>query len=201
MTLPRGIVNLDEIDSFGGINNPRMYPAVFFRKSKVAVNDNAGKANQAEGTSLADVSQFTLIAFGASINGNIDSEGDVQVDGRVRGHVRAGGLTITADGAIEGEASAEDVIVQGYVKGPVRARHIHLLSGALVEGNLTCSTITIDAGARLSGTIRQEQQAIQDETLFLPEQDHGLSVPSIWDSRQSEGFRPLTAVRTRNAGR
>ena len=165
---------------------------MFFRKSKAAGNDN-----HVEVPAEAEIPQSTIVALGTLINGNIDCEGDVQVDGRVRGSVRAGSLMVTAEGTIEGEATAEDVVVQGYVKGPVRARHIHLLPGALVEGNLTCTTVAIDTGARLSGTVRQEQPPHQDESLFLPEAEPSHVFTPAWDS----GFRPLAAARSRISGR
>lgn len=169
---------------------------MFFRKSKVAVNDN-----KTDRSGISDPPPFTVIAFGTSINGNIDSDGDVQVEGRVRGHVRAGGLTVTTDGTIEGEASAEEVIIQGHVKGPVRAQHIHLLSGAVVEGNLTCFTIAIDPGARLLGTIRQERQDQDEATLFLPEPQRAAQANPVSNSKQSGDIRPLAAVRPRFGGR
>lgn len=169
---------------------------MFFRKSKAAVNDN-----KADRSDVSDPPPFTVIAFGTSINGNIDSDGDVQVEGRVRGHVRAGGLTVTTDGTIDGEATAEEAIIQGHVKGPVRAHHIHLLSGAVVEGNLTCFTVAIDPGARLSGTIRQEKQDQDEAPLFLPDLQRPARGSLMPNANQGGDIRPLAAVRPRTGGR
>ena len=168
---------------------------MFFRKTRTASNDNAGSHAAAD-----DAPLFTLIAPGARINGNVDSDGDVQVEGRVRGHVHAAGITVAADGMVEGEAVAEEAIIQGHVRGPVRARHIHLLPGALVEGNLTCITISIDPGARLSGTIRQEQPGNAAEALFRPAPDQAVPASSQRGARAGDGVRPLAAARPRATG-
>lgn len=171
---------------------------MFFRKSKTASNDNQIEPPPVDNPA---VPPSTIVAPGTLINGNIDCDGDLLVDGRVRGSVRAESLLVSAEGTIEGEASADDVVVEGYIKGPVRARHIHLLAGALVEGNLSCVTVTIDTGARLSGTVRQEQPASPDEGLFMPDPEPAAFPPLSWNSSHGDAFRPLAAVRTRLAAR
>jgi cytoskeletal protein CcmA (bactofilin family) len=169
---------------------------MFFRKKKLAVNDNRLGA-----TAQAEAAQPTLIAFDASINGNIESDGHVQIDGRIRGHVHAAIVTVTIDGTIEGEAAADEVVVEGHIKGPIRAGHIHLRPGALVEGNLTCISLAIDQGARLFGTIRQEQLAQPADHLFAPEAEPAGFGQPPWDGRPHDGMRPLAAVRPRTTGR
>lgn len=169
---------------------------MFFRKTKRAGNDNLK-----ESSAPVEPAPPTLVAYGATLNGNIDSEGEVQIDGWIRGHVRAAAITVTADGTIEGEASAEEVNVEGHIKGPVRAGHIHLRPGALIEGNLTCVTLTIDQGARLSGTIRQEQLTEADGDVFMPGTEPPGFRHSPWDGRPAEGFRPLAALRPRSSNR
>jgi cytoskeletal protein CcmA (bactofilin family) len=172
---------------------------MFFRKSKAAVNDN--QADQPEVVGPDDGACPTIVAPGTVFIGNIDSEGDILVDGRVRGHVRAGSLTVSGDGTIEGETSADVIVVQGHVKGPVRARHVHLLSGALVEGNVSCATIAIDSGAQLSGTVRQELPAAADDDVFLPEHEPPGFGQLLRDSRQADTARPIATVRPHSIGR
>lgn len=169
---------------------------MFFRKAKSAGNDNRG-----DDAARPDTQPPTVIAYGTNLNGNIDSSGDVQIDGRIRGHVRAAGIIVTADGTIEGEAQADEVIIEGHIKGPVRAGHVHLRRGALVEGNLTCVTLAIDEGARLSGTIRQEHQVEPDAEVFVPVAEPPGFGHSLWDNRPNDSFRALAAVRPRSTRR
>lgn len=172
---------------------------MFFRKSRAAVNDN--QTDQPDVAEPDDTGYSTIIAPGTVFTGNIDCEGDILVDGRVRGHVRARSLTVSGEGTVEGEASAEAIVVQGYVKGPVRARHVHLLSGALVEGNVSCATIAIDSGAQLSGTVRQELPTGTADDVFLPDSEPPGFGQLLRDGRQTDTLRPLVTIRPGSVGR
>jgi cytoskeletal protein CcmA (bactofilin family) len=164
---------------------------LFFRKQKSAVEDSREEPSAAAPV----VVQTSSILSGTTVTGNIDSEGDILIEGAVRGSVRARRLTLGHDGLVEGDVSADEVKVGGRVKGPIHARHIHLQEGAEVEGELTADTIAIDTGARLTGAVWQGGQQ-------PPANQYSSITPSSWDSTSSDGLR-LTATRPRitDAGR
>ncbi|MFN4143851.1 polymer-forming cytoskeletal protein [Aestuariivirga sp.] len=159
---------------------------MFFRKQKTAGNDN--RIAPVEGHECCPE---TVIAAGTRLEGSIDCDGELRVDGAIRGHVRAVRLTVGDDGVIEGEADADEVHVAGHVKGPIRARHVHLGRGSRVEGDIVSATIAIDTGARLSGAVWQEQAPAA--------QPHraGQSGDALLESIEKETFRPLAVVRPR----
>lgn len=163
---------------------------VFFRKQKTAVNDNRVEP---EGEAPASAS---VIAAGTTVEGNLESTGDLVVNGRVRGSVRAQRLTVDLDGLIEGDISADEVVVRGTVKGPVSARHIHLEAGSAVEGDLATATIAIDTGARLTGAVWQDQAGGTAETDATPAAGPKFTSAS-WQAAADDAFRPLAAVRPR----
>jgi cytoskeletal protein CcmA (bactofilin family) len=163
---------------------------LFFRKQKPAGNDN--RIEPAPETA-AEPAHGSAIAAGTSVIGNIDCEGDIVIDGTLRGSVRAQGLTVGVDGAIEGEVAADQMTVRGAIKGPIHARHIHLESGAEVEGDITTETIAIDTGARLTGAVWQGGQQPQAER-YTP-----VSAAS-WDSSVDSASRSLLASRPRING-
>lgn len=172
---------------------------MFFRKSKAPGNDNAQAPIAEPGIAVSP--QITVIGPDTVLNGNIDCDGEIRIEGRVRGYVHAASLTVSPKGIIEGEVIADDLAVQGYIKGPLRAGHVHLLSGALVEGNLTCVTIAIDNGAHLSGTVRQEHPAGAAADILVYDGNVGQGAPTVWESMQDDAFRPLAAVRPRGGSR
>ncbi len=141
------------------------------------------------------VAHASAVLNGTTVTGNIDCEGDILIEGTVRGSVRAQRLTVGHDGLIEGDVSADDMRVSGRVKGPIHARHIHLEEGAEVEGDITTDTIAIDTGARLTGAVWQGGQQPQSDR-YTP------ITASAWDSTSTDGPR-LTAIRPRitDAGR
>lgn len=160
---------------------------MFFRKQKSAGNDNR-----------AAPSEPTYIAVDCSLDGNIETAGELHIEGMVRGTVRAGTCIIAAGGTVEGEVIAKDVIVRGRVAGPLRATHVHLQSGAVVEGDISSDTIAIDTGARLSGAVWQANREEPLNTSSYGEAP-ALFSSSLWPERQDDAFRPLKAVRPRAA--
>jgi cytoskeletal protein CcmA (bactofilin family) len=164
---------------------------LFFRKQRPAVNDN-----RLEPAPVAGPAHSSIVATGTSLAGNLDCDGDILIDGTIRGSVRALKLTVGLEGVIEGDISADEVTVRGSVKGPIHARHIHLEPGAMVEGDITTATIAIDTGARLSGAVWQESQNPQTDRT---ERYTPISTSS-WDAAAEGGARPLLAVRPRILG-
>lgn len=163
---------------------------MFFRKQKAVGNDNQTAVDH----------QPTHIGPDSTIDGNLVSDGEVRIEGTVRGIVKARTCHIAESGVVEGEVTADDVIVHGRVIGPLRALHVHLQPGAWVEGDITSETIAIETGARLSGSVwqggtRDEPMADAPRDTYV--EPSALFSGSLWNSRQDEEFRPLKAVRPR----
>ena len=71
----------------------------------------------------------SIISSDVVITGILQSDGDIQIDGRVEGNVRSAGLVIGERAVIHGEIHAEHVVVRGRVEGGIRAREVTLRSG------------------------------------------------------------------------
>ena len=93
----------------------------------------------------------SLIAENVTLNGDLASDGDVQLDGVVRGDLRVGRLTIGETGQVEGAIEAEAVDIRGRVAGSVTAQQVRLHATAQVAGDITHVQLAIDAGARFEG--------------------------------------------------
>ena len=70
------------------------------------------------------------------LEGGITGDGELQIDGLVRGDVRVSRLTIGETGRIEGTVSAELVEARGKVIGSITAKQIRLFSTAHIDGDL-----------------------------------------------------------------
>ncbi len=165
---------------------------MFFKKQK-----SAGHEDRLEPASPADMPEATVVAAGTRVDGNIDCEGDLQVDGMVRGAVRALRLVIGPEGAIDGQVAADDITVRGFIKGPVHTRHIHLEADSTVEGDISTETIAIETGARLSGAVWQEQEDAA-EAVHANGTPHNSALDAgDWEPEtpEEEGFRPLSGIR------
>ncbi|MBW8814650.1 MAG: polymer-forming cytoskeletal protein [Caulobacterales bacterium] len=93
----------------------------------------------------------SLIAEGVQIKGDLASEGDIHLDGRLDGDLRAGSLTIGETGAVTGAIYADCVEVRGRVTGTLCARKVRLLATARVDGDISHTELAIEAGAQFEG--------------------------------------------------
>jgi cytoskeletal protein CcmA (bactofilin family) len=107
----------------------------------------------------------SIISADLTINGTLNSTGDVQIDGRVEGDVHSTGLVIGEKALIHGEVYAEDVTVRGRVQGNIRARKVLLCSTCNVEGNILHEAFAVEAGAFFQGNCRHSDNPLAEEVI------------------------------------
>ncbi len=93
----------------------------------------------------------SIVGVNCTLTGDIVSQGDVHVDGRVDGDVHCSLLVIGDKGTICGEISAETVRVMGTVTGQITARTVELAKTARVVGDITHDRLSVEAGAYVEG--------------------------------------------------
>ncbi|MFL5461864.1 MAG: polymer-forming cytoskeletal protein, partial [Gemmatimonadales bacterium] len=71
----------------------------------------------------SDQIPFSIIASDMTVIGDLETEGVVRIEGRVRGTVRVGSQVLVASGAvIEGDLHTQEAVVAGQVSGAIHAR-------------------------------------------------------------------------------
>jgi cytoskeletal protein CcmA (bactofilin family) len=96
-----------------------------------------------------------------TMKGNLESEGDIQVDGKVQGHIRCMQLIVGKDATIDGDVVAAEVVVRGRVKGVIRANRVKLQETACVESEIFFEkSLGIEDGASFEGQIKRVSQAL-----------------------------------------
>ena len=103
----------------------------------------------------------TLALLGSTIvvKGEITSDEDLQIDGRVEGPVSLRGhrLTVGRSGQLSSEVTAREVIVYGNVSGNLRARdRVEIKKDGRVIGDIATTRISIEDGAYFKGHIEIE---------------------------------------------
>ena len=94
---------------------------------------------------------LTIIDRSLSIIGDLQSQGELQVKGRVQGNIHCQSIVVDQDGAIEGGILADRVLIHGRTKGFIRATHIELGATAIVESDLFHATLIVHDGALFEG--------------------------------------------------
>ena len=102
----------------------------------------------------------SILSSDLLITGNLKTTGDIQVEGRVDGDIRAHLLTIGEGATVKGEIIADDVVVNGHVIGCVRGLKVRLTSTAEVEGDIIHKTIAIESGAHFEGSVQRQDDPL-----------------------------------------
>jgi cytoskeletal protein CcmA (bactofilin family) len=93
----------------------------------------------------------SIISHGTHIVGDITTDGEVQIDGKVEGNIRCHSLIIADTGEVTGKVTAESVTVHGLLTGTVHGTSVTLASTARMVGDVTHETLTVEPGAHVQG--------------------------------------------------
>jgi cytoskeletal protein CcmA (bactofilin family) len=101
---------------------------------------------------------FSIIASDMTVIGDLETEGVVRIEGRVRGTVRVGSQVLVAAGAvIDGDLHTQEAVIAGQVSGAIHARErVELQASAMVAGDILTPRISIIEGARVSGEVKMD---------------------------------------------
>jgi cytoskeletal protein CcmA (bactofilin family) len=113
-------------------------------------------------TTTRDGGVPSIISAELTVRGTLISAGDVQVDGKVDGDIRASALVIGEKATITGDVYAEQATVRGRVEGSIRARKVQLCATCHVEGNILHEALSVESGAFFEGNCRHSDNPLAD---------------------------------------
>jgi len=101
---------------------------------------------------------INILGPGTFIKGDIKSNGDIRIDGTLVGSVNSKGkVVIGATGNVEGEVVCQNADFSGFIKGQVSVTELLTMkSTARLTGNIVTNKLSIEPGAKFSGSCRME---------------------------------------------
>ena len=120
---------------------------------------------------IMESSARNLIGNGTTFKGDIESNGDIRVDGRLIGSVKSNGkISVGQTGVIEGDLNCKQAEIAGVVKGTINTEELTALkSTSKVEVDLNTKQLLIEVGAQFTGKCVMGQQS----TVAMPKQKIG----------------------------
>ena len=102
----------------------------------------------------------SVIGQSVKIEGDLISEGDLQIEGQVSGKVKtARNLFVGKSARIQADISAENATIAGTVDGDIKvASSLVILETGKVLGNAYCQTLGVKEGAFFSGQCNMGEQ-------------------------------------------
>ena len=96
----------------------------------------------------------TLISKGCNIEGRIESDVFVRIDGNLKGDVFIGeGLIVGENGFIEGNVHTREIVIYGTITGTVKAESIDIKSSGKILGELHTNSLQVEKGAVYIGNV------------------------------------------------
>jgi cytoskeletal protein CcmA (bactofilin family) len=101
---------------------------------------------------------FSIIASDMTVIGDLETEGVVRIEGRVKGTVKVGSQILVTQGAtIEGDLHTQEAVIAGTVTGAIHASdRVELQATAVVAGDIHTGRIAIVEGAKVAGEVKMD---------------------------------------------
>jgi cytoskeletal protein CcmA (bactofilin family) len=116
------------------------------------------------------VVEFNKIVAGTQIHGEIETKGDIRIDGNVVGTLKVEGkLVLGVSGKIEGEVKCKNAEIMGNIEGEVKVSELlSLKATSSIKGDIITNKISIEPGANISGTINMDKDQNMGTTKLGP---------------------------------
>lgn len=94
------------------------------------------------------------IGKGTSLVGDIETFGNLRIDGRVKGQITSKSKLVLGDSSfVEGKILAQNAEIEGEVTGRVEVTELLVLKpSARIHGDIITSKMVVEAGAVIEGT-------------------------------------------------
>ncbi len=114
--------------------------------------------------------EFNRIVTGTKIHGEVETKGDIRIDGTVVGTLNIQGkLVLGTSGKIEGEIKCKNAEVMGHIEGEIKVTELlSLKASSTLKGDIITNKISIEPGANISGTINMDKEQLNSITKIGP---------------------------------
>lgn len=128
-------------------------------------NDNSVPTKPGKGGFL--INQFSEGTF---IQGDIQSSGDIRVDGVIQGTVNcASKIAIGKTGRVEGDVVCGSADIEGRIKGTLKVNDILVLKKtAVIDGDIIAAKFVMEEGAVFNGTCTMGTRELKHEKQGKP---------------------------------
>ena len=110
-------------------------------------------SNALSAAAKARTGNHSIVDENLTMRGDLESEGDVLVKGKVIGNISCKLLIIDVDALVEGGVTATDVIIRGRAKGRIVADSVRLERSADVDCEICQKSFSAEEGAKIKGTL------------------------------------------------
>lgn len=106
---------------------------------------------------------INLIAKGTILKGDLNSDGDIRVDGEIQGNIDTRGrLVIGVSGKVDGNISCKSSEISGTHTGDITVSELlSLKASSRITGNIITGRLSIEPGTYFSGNCSMSDETSQ----------------------------------------
>lgn len=105
-------------------------------------------------TVLNQAEILTILGEDFECTGNITSNSNVRIEGKIKGDVLVKkGIILGEKGIIKGVLEAETAIIFGNVNGNVKAKHVEIKQTGCITGDVKTENLVIELGGKYNGKL------------------------------------------------
>jgi cytoskeletal protein CcmA (bactofilin family) len=118
-------------------------------------SSSGDRASDASGRHGAREGNFSIIAAGMRIVGELKTDGVVKIEGVVEGSVRAEHeVLVSKEGLVEGDIYTRQAVIGGRVVGSVQGEErVEVQPGSIVNGNIVTKRLIVQEGGEVNGEV------------------------------------------------
>jgi len=134
---------------------------MWFKQSPANSDDEPG------GRADREPAAPSILSADLKIEGDVVSQGDLHINGSIKGDVVAHRLTLGEGGSITGTVEVDVAVIAGNLAGQITATSVTLASTARVVADITHVSLLIEEGAVFEGFSRRVDtiEGIAEDTL------------------------------------
>ena len=102
---------------------------------------------------------LSIITEGIDFVGEINTEGDIHLDGNMRGTIKAHEVVIGPNGNFDGEIVSEVLKISGLIKGKFTIRNLFVNKDGLLQGKAKYEVIVVESGGKIQGELGLQKQS------------------------------------------
>ena len=108
---------------------------------------------------------INLIGAGTDIKGDVESTGDIRIDGTLKGNLKTRGkVVIGTTGLVKGEVHCKNSDVEGKVEGKILVQELLALKAtSTILGDISAKKLAIEPGAKFTGNCSMTSESLTND--------------------------------------
>jgi cytoskeletal protein CcmA (bactofilin family) len=105
----------------------------------------------------------SVIGADLLITGNLETTGEIRIEGELQGDVRAGRIVVGDQAVVTGVLVAEEIVIGGNVQGSIRGDKVTFQAASHIEADVYHRSLAIEQGAYFEGKSRRSDNPMAVE--------------------------------------